>query len=192
LAEPDIVPWDIGRPQPAVLREIARGGLIGRVLDAGCGAGDNAVALAQSGRHVTGIDLDASAIAIARGRARSARAFVEWHVQDALRWPAAAGRFDSVLASSLLDVLEPREFAPFAHSCRRLLRPEGRAWVLCFSEADARADLPGVTREALVEAFATGWTLESLEESRYDDRVHADGARAWWACFRVAPRRSRP
>src|SRR5690349_3940691 len=35
-------PWDIGGPQPAVVRIAASGGFTGTVLDAGCGAGDNA------------------------------------------------------------------------------------------------------------------------------------------------------
>ena len=36
-------PWDIGRPQPAFARLAGEGRLTGRLLDAGCGAGENAL-----------------------------------------------------------------------------------------------------------------------------------------------------
>ena len=35
-------PWDVGRPQPAVVRLASTGGFAGAVLDAGCGTGENA------------------------------------------------------------------------------------------------------------------------------------------------------
>ncbi|MGH9408260.1 MAG: HAD family hydrolase, partial [Vicinamibacterales bacterium] len=35
-------PWDIGQPQPAIMRVASEGGFAGAVLDAGCGTGENA------------------------------------------------------------------------------------------------------------------------------------------------------
>ena len=59
-------PWDIGRPQPAL---IDRAGLItGSILDAGCGTGDNALHFASQSHRVTGIDFLAEPIARASGR----------------------------------------------------------------------------------------------------------------------------
>ncbi len=50
-------PWDIGRPQPALLG-LARAGLVrGRVLDAGCGTGEHTLMAASLGLDATGIDL---------------------------------------------------------------------------------------------------------------------------------------
>jgi hypothetical protein len=34
-------PWDIGQPQPAIVRLASEGGFAGAVLDAGCGTGDS-------------------------------------------------------------------------------------------------------------------------------------------------------
>src|SRR5262245_38183326 len=42
-------PWDIGRPQPAVVRLAAAGGFAGEVLDAGCGTGENTLHIASLG-----------------------------------------------------------------------------------------------------------------------------------------------
>lgn len=39
-------PWDIGRPQPAIVRLASEGKLAGAVLDAGCGTGENALHVA--------------------------------------------------------------------------------------------------------------------------------------------------
>src|SRR5215471_7996410 len=62
-------PWDIGRPQPAVVRLASRGGFAGAVLDAGCGTGENALYVASLGLSVLGIDVAETALAIARKKA---------------------------------------------------------------------------------------------------------------------------
>src|SRR3989304_6224365 len=62
-------PWDIGRPQPAFVRLAAQGAIVGPVLDAGCGTGENALHFAGLGFEVTGLDAAPTAIAAARAKA---------------------------------------------------------------------------------------------------------------------------
>src|SRR5260370_17756916 len=62
-------PWDIGRPQPAFARLADEGCLTGRLLDAGCGTGENALLAASRGADVTGIDVAPTAIAPPRPKA---------------------------------------------------------------------------------------------------------------------------
>jgi 2-polyprenyl-3-methyl-5-hydroxy-6-metoxy-1,4-benzoquinol methylase len=50
-------PWDIGEPQPAVLRLAGEGAFAGAVLDAGCGTGENALHVASLALHVLGVDV---------------------------------------------------------------------------------------------------------------------------------------
>ena len=50
-------PWDIGAPQPAIVRLAAAGGFTGAVLDAGCGTGENALHIAARGLSVVGVDV---------------------------------------------------------------------------------------------------------------------------------------
>ena len=71
-------PWDIGRPQPAIVRLASKGSLAGPVLDAGCGTGESALHLASLGLSVLGVDVAETALAIAREKAtnRSARSSV--------------------------------------------------------------------------------------------------------------------
>src|SRR6184192_3048681 len=63
-------PWDIGQPQPAVVRLASEGGFAGAVLDAGCGTGENALHIASlgmsAGLSVLGVDVAETALAIAR------------------------------------------------------------------------------------------------------------------------------
>ena len=86
----DTPPWDIGRPQPAFEalvkdREIRPG----RILDSGCGTGENALLLAQNGSMVTGIDLAGEAVAKARLKAKErhiAADFVQGNVLEIDRY----------------------------------------------------------------------------------------------------------
>src|SRR5258706_649509 len=59
-------PWDIGQPQPAIVRLASEGGFAGVVLDAGCGTGENALHVAWLGLSVLGVDVSHTELAIAR------------------------------------------------------------------------------------------------------------------------------
>ena len=60
-------PWDIGKPRGAIAESVDL--VTSPVLDAGCGTGENALFLAASGHHVTGIDFVDEAIRRAAERA---------------------------------------------------------------------------------------------------------------------------
>jgi 2-polyprenyl-3-methyl-5-hydroxy-6-metoxy-1,4-benzoquinol methylase len=82
-------PWDVGVPQPAVVRLAAAGGFAGTVLDAGCGSGENALHVASLGRPVLGVDVAITALAMAREKAAErgigaefAAVIVRWHLGD--------------------------------------------------------------------------------------------------------------
>ncbi len=55
-------PRDVGGPQPDIVRLAEEGEIVGDVLDAGCGTGENALYLAALGRRVMGVDAAPSAI----------------------------------------------------------------------------------------------------------------------------------
>src|SRR5215813_3371502 len=57
-------PWDIGRPQPAIVRLASQGGFAGAVLDVGCGTGENAFLVASLGVPVLGVDVAETALAM--------------------------------------------------------------------------------------------------------------------------------
>lgn len=69
----------------------------GRALDLACGAGRNAVWLAERGWTVTGADFSDVGLENARGLAAERGVAVEWVQADATRWEPPAGAFDLVV-----------------------------------------------------------------------------------------------
>jgi SAM-dependent methyltransferase len=55
-------PWDVGRPQPAIVRVASDGEFAGAVLDVGCGTGENALDVAALGSPVLGVDVAETAL----------------------------------------------------------------------------------------------------------------------------------
>jgi 2-polyprenyl-3-methyl-5-hydroxy-6-metoxy-1,4-benzoquinol methylase len=93
------------------------------VLDAGCGEGYLARWLAARGAHVTGIDLSARLIALAR--AKDPGGSIDYQVADLSQpLPDAAGRFDA--AASYLVLNDVRDFRGFAATLAASLAPGGR------------------------------------------------------------------
>jgi SAM-dependent methyltransferase len=78
-------PWDIGQPQPAIVRLASEGGFAGAVLDVGCGTGENVLHIASLGLSVLGVDVAETALAIAREKADDRGTEVEFAVADALQ-----------------------------------------------------------------------------------------------------------
>lgn len=70
---------------PYLVEETA-GSTPGTVLDAGCGAGAEAIWLAEQGWRVTGADISATALDAAAKQAESARVDVTWIEADLTSW----------------------------------------------------------------------------------------------------------
>ena len=83
----------------------------GSALDAGCGAGAEAIWLAASGWSVTGVDISASALAQASARTVAAVPAlpVTWVEADLTEWEPA-GRFDLVVTSYAHPATSQLEF----------------------------------------------------------------------------------
>jgi SAM-dependent methyltransferase len=175
-------PWDIGRPQPAVERIAAGGGFRGRVLDAGCGTGENSLYLARLGLDVLGIDWSELAIARARAKAVERAPDSRFEVADALDLGPLGRSFDSVLDCGLFHTFDDRDRATYVRSLGAVVRSGGVLHVLCFSDREAWGGAPRrVGRDEIVEAFAIGWIVRAIEPERFATRIHDDGALAWHA-----------
>jgi SAM-dependent methyltransferase len=98
-----------------------------RVLDIGCGAGENAVTMAGQGAHVIAIDASQAQLALGKKLAATAEVRVEWHQGDAA--DLAFLRADSIdLALAAGFVHEVEDLDRLFRQVHRVLRA-GAAFV---------------------------------------------------------------
>jgi SAM-dependent methyltransferase len=177
-------PWDIGRPQPAVVRVAAQGGFFGAVLDAGCGTGENALHVAALGFSVLGVDVAETAVAIARAKADERGIAAEFAVADALRLERLGRTFDTVLDCALFHTFDAEERLRYVASLASVTAQAGTVYVLCFSDEGPDTGPHPVGREELRAAFDAddGWHVAAVEPDRVQTTFHGnDGAPAWLA-----------
>lgn len=181
-------PWEIGRPQPAIL-EVADQ-VRGDVLDVGCGLGEHALLFAKRGLKVTGIDFHAAPIERAQRQAAERGLAVTFLMHDALELSEFPEQFDTVVDSGLFHVFDDEERKHYVAGLGSVTRPGGKLILLCFSN-----DEPGevgprrVSQRELTDAFVLGWAVESIEASRFQvaDKLppgvefSPGGAQAWLA-----------
>ncbi len=129
-----IPPWDIGRPQKEFVRLAEEGEISGRVLDVGCGTGENALYHASVGFEVWGIDAAPSAIKKAKEKAKKRGIKVNFMAGDALRLQLLQNKFDTIIDCGLFHVFSDEERPIFAASLSSVLYPGGKYFILCFSE----------------------------------------------------------
>src|SRR5439155_1819341 len=102
-------PWEIGRPQDDVVRLEGRGGFKGKILDLGCGTGENALFLASKGYEVLGIDRVGAAIEKAKAKAAERKIECAFQVADALELGKLKKTFDTVLDCALFHVFSDED-----------------------------------------------------------------------------------
>jgi SAM-dependent methyltransferase len=176
-------PWDIGRPQPAIVRLAAEGGFAGAVLDAGCGTGENALHLASLGLPVLGVDVAETALEIARAKARERGIEVEFAAADAFQLKRLGRRFDVVLDCGLFHTFDEDERPGYVASLASVTGHEATLYVLCFSDGGPGTGPHPIGQDELRAAFSAskGWKIAAIAPDRIQTRYHDGGAPAWLA-----------
>ena len=177
-------PWDVGLPQPAIVRLADEGGFAGAVLDAGCGTGENALHLASLGLDVLGVDVAETALSIAREKAAARGIDADFVVADALKLDRLGRVFDTVLDCGLFHAFDSEERRGYVVSLASVTARGGHLHVLCFSDVGPDSCGPHpVSQEELRAAFgrSTGWSIASVSPDRIQTRFDAHGMPAWLA-----------
>ncbi|MFN3704765.1 MAG: class I SAM-dependent methyltransferase [Thermoflexales bacterium] len=117
-------PWDHGIPAPEVIA-FAESHAPGRALDLGCGTGTHAIALAQRGWTVTGVDFAWPALRQAARKARAAGVRITWLWDDVTRLREVRGHFDLILDIGCFFSLDAADKQRYAQRVRELLAKGG-------------------------------------------------------------------
>ena len=180
-------PWDIGQPQPAVVRLASEGGFAGAVLDAGCGTGENALHIASLGSSVLGVDVAETALAIAREKAANRGIKVEFAAADAFNLEHLGRMFQTVLDCGLFHTFDDNdERTRYVGSLASVSEHDGTLYVLCFGDHGPETGPHPISQEELRTAFnpSSGWNVAAIEPDRLQTRYHDHGAPAWVATIK--------
>ena len=182
-------PWDIGRPQPVFVRLADAALLRGRLLDSGCGTGENTLLAAGRGADAVGVDISPSAIERARRKAAERDLTVRFEVGDALSLSQLGLTFDTVIDSGVFHVFDDGDRARYVASLASVLEPGGHLYLVCFSEHQPGNFGPRrVRQEELREAFRDGWAISEIVADTFEVNrgtgFGADTVQAWLAAIR--------
>ncbi len=183
----DPAPWDIGHPQPAIVRLASGGGFMGAVLDAGCGTGENALHVASLGLSVLGVDVAETALAIAREKAKDRGLGAEFAPADAFQLKRWGRSFETVMDCGLFHTFDADERIRYVASLSSVTEHSGTLYLLCFSDAAPDTVPHPISQSDLRTAFnpSTGWTIAAIEADSVYTTFHGDdGAPAWLATIK--------
>lgn len=130
------IPWNIETP-PDVLVELVDSGKVKpcKTIDLGCGTGNYAIYLASVGFDVTGIDISATAIKIAKENAKKKGIKCNFLVANVLgNLNEVKEKFDFAYDWELLHHIFPKQRRIYIENVQRILNPGGKYLSVCFSE----------------------------------------------------------
>jgi cyclopropane fatty-acyl-phospholipid synthase-like methyltransferase len=181
-------PWDIGRPQQAIVNLVKANEIQGSVLDLGCGTGEHALYLAELDHEVWGVDSAPAAIDKAKAKAQERGLEVNFLLHDAIQLRSLGRTFDTVIDCGLFHTFSDKERRVFAKNLTTVLRPGGTYFMLCFSEHETSPGGPRrVSQAEIRDTFQEGWRMNYIRDTRFESNIHPDGARAWLSSITHQP-----
>ncbi len=163
-------------------------------MDLGCGTGENALFFVRRGHKITGTDFLAEPINRAKQKAAERGLTATFLVMDALALKELREGSGSAIDSGLFHVFDDHNRKRYVEGLATVLKPGGRLFLLCFSDAEPGEEGPRwVSRKEIEDAFAQGWKVESFEPTRFEVRPDSKdisfndgGPKAWFAVVRRA------
>ncbi len=145
-------PWDTGRPDSNLKKIIEEYKITGkRALDIGCGTGDNAIFLAQSGFQVTGTEIVDLARQKACSKASKAGINCEFLLKNIIENPLDEEPFDFVFDRGCFHASDSGELREkFVKAVAAHLKAEGY-WLSLIGNADEKREGNGPPRRTATE-----------------------------------------
>jgi cyclopropane fatty-acyl-phospholipid synthase-like methyltransferase len=160
--------------------------------NAASATGDTALFLASRGCKVTSIDFLEVPISRAKRKAEERGLSATFLVKDAMTLRDWSERFDNVIDSGLFHVFSDEDRRRYVAGLATVLKPGGKLFLLCFSDEEPGTQGPRrVSKKELHDAFANGWSIESIDPVRVEVRpdlkdlnFSEGGPKAWFAVIR--------
>jgi 2-polyprenyl-3-methyl-5-hydroxy-6-metoxy-1,4-benzoquinol methylase len=173
-------PWDIGHPQNAFTNLVDQIPLKGKLLDVGCGTGENSIFFAKHGFDVTGIDFVAKAINKALQKAEKRNINIKFYVLNALNLEDLNQKFDVVIDSGLFHTFNNSNRRMFKESLSHGLHKNGLYFMLCFSNLEPPGFGPRrISKEEIYNTFNHDWRILSIKPEIFESNF--GNAKAWLA-----------
>lgn len=179
--------WRTGRPQEAVRACLDAGWFdAGPILDAGCGTGENAAAIAVARPDLSVVAVDAvpealaSAVEVADAAGVSDRVTLQ---QVDLRHDLPTGPFPWILDAGVLHVFSDVDRRSYLDRISSALSPGGSFVTIVFRDDETRPRGPRRLGRDELESILVdaGLRVDSVEPCRYQSVAHEGGALAWLA-----------
>ncbi len=174
-------PWDIGRPQKAIVELESAGEIKGSVLDVGCGTGENSLFLASKGHKVLGIDIVDRAIQRANEKAKERGVRATFRVQSAFKLDLLGKKFDTVIDCGMFHTLGDDERNCFLDNLRAVLVDGGTYQMLCFSEKAPRYGPRHLSQAEIRSVFHNGLSVKRIKAAFFETTYGSDVVPAWMA-----------
>jgi cyclopropane fatty-acyl-phospholipid synthase-like methyltransferase len=167
-----MAPWDTGISPPELMHFIETH-TAGRALDIGCGTGTNALALAEHGWQVTGIDFSHQAIARARRKARRRDVEVEFIQGQVRTLENLKGPYDLCLDIGCYHSLPPTDHEGYLQRLAELLSAGGTYLLYTFLAAERTMSPFWPTENRLRRYASEVFDVQSVEHGSYHHRPSA-------------------
>lgn len=175
-------PWDVGRADFNLIEVVAKKPIQScKVLDIGCGTGDNSIWLAQSRFQVTGTDT--SDLALEKAREKASKANVQCHFMlvDFLKNKIEGAPFGFIFDRGCFHSFSSEsDRRRFAQNIATHLEEAG-LWLTIAGNADERRQVPGPPQRTagdIVLAVEPYFEVLSLTASHFESNSQ-NPPRAW-------------
>jgi SAM-dependent methyltransferase len=174
-------PWHSGIRSRELARVLDEGRVLPcRVLELGCGAGTNAVYLAQMGFVVTAVDISLIALEQARQLAEDAGVKIEFIEADVCRWTPPHGPYEFVFDRGCYHCARKIDLPGFLKTLRSATMT-GTKYLTLTGNANEQSEFgpPRLHEHEIRADLGELFDFEFIREIRFEDKGGVDGPLGW-------------
>ena len=180
-------PWIIDEAQPDLVEAETKGEICGpTVLDAGCGTGNNAIYLASKGFKVTGVDVSAKAISIAKQKAREAKVEVIFITLDALKITTLAKKFDTIIDFGLFHNFAGDSRERYVRALSDICVSNGQLLMQCLGDKAGKYGVyphkygpQPLSQDAIRASFSKRWKIKWIHSGMCKSNEKFENYSSW-------------